>query len=98
MPVVVYVRRGQEIIRFAAEYLRAAREDTDEPGVLLIALRRVAEARGGIAKSSPSGRHRTRKPVPRPIGARKSPSAHLSRGNQGSRTETHCGSRSIVRS
>jgi len=25
-------------------------EDTDEPSVLLIALRRVAEARGGIAK------------------------------------------------
>lgn len=35
---------------FAAEYLRAALEDTDEPHVLLIALRRVAEARGGIAK------------------------------------------------
>jgi probable addiction module antidote protein len=36
--------------KFAAEYLRAALEDTDEPSVLLIALRRVAEARGGIAK------------------------------------------------
>jgi probable addiction module antidote protein len=35
---------------FAAEYLRAALEDTDDPRVLLIALRRVAEARGGIAK------------------------------------------------
>jgi probable addiction module antidote protein len=35
---------------FAAEYLRAALEDNDEPSVLLIALRRVAEARGGIAK------------------------------------------------
>ena len=35
---------------FAAEYLRAALEDDDEPGVLLVALRRVAEARGGIAK------------------------------------------------
>ena len=35
---------------FAAEYLRAALEDEDEPGVLLIALRRIAEARGGIAK------------------------------------------------
>jgi probable addiction module antidote protein len=31
---------------FAAEYLRAAIEDTDEPKVLLIALRQVAEARG----------------------------------------------------
>jgi probable addiction module antidote protein len=34
---------------FAGEYLRAAIEN-DEPGVLLIALRRIAEARGGIAK------------------------------------------------
>lgn len=36
--------------KFAAEYLRAALEDDDEPSVLLLALRRVAEARGGIAK------------------------------------------------
>ena len=35
---------------FAAEYLKAALEDEDEPGVLLIALRRVAEAQGGVAK------------------------------------------------
>ncbi len=35
---------------FAAEYLRATLEEGDEPSVLLIALRRIAEARGGIAK------------------------------------------------
>ncbi len=35
---------------FAAEYLKAALEDTDEPKVLLIALRQIAAARGGIAK------------------------------------------------
>ena len=40
----------RETPEFAAEYLRAALEDDDEPGVLLVALRRVAEARGGIAK------------------------------------------------
>lgn len=34
---------------FAAEYLKAALDD-DEPRVLLIALRHVAEARGGLAK------------------------------------------------
>jgi probable addiction module antidote protein len=33
---------------FAAEYLRAAMADTDEPRVLLLALRRLTEARGGI--------------------------------------------------
>ena len=36
--------------RFAAEYLKAAMEETDEPEVLLIALRHIAEARGGLAK------------------------------------------------
>lgn len=35
---------------FAAEYLRAALEDDAEPKVLLIALRRIAEARGGVAR------------------------------------------------
>lgn len=35
---------------FASEYLKAAMEDEDEPRVLLIALRRIAEARGGIAQ------------------------------------------------
>jgi probable addiction module antidote protein len=44
------VRELRENPEFAAEYLRAALEDTDEPGVLLVALRRVAEAKGGIAK------------------------------------------------
>lgn len=35
---------------FAAEYLKAALEETDEPKVLLIALRHLAEAKGGFAK------------------------------------------------
>jgi probable addiction module antidote protein len=35
---------------FAAHYLRAAIEETDDPQVLLIALRHVAKARGGLAK------------------------------------------------
>lgn len=39
---------------FAAEYLKAALEDADEPRVLLIALRHVAQARGiaNIAKAA----------------------------------------------
>ncbi len=36
--------------KFAAEYLRAAIEDSDEPKVLLIALRQITEAHGGVAK------------------------------------------------
>jgi probable addiction module antidote protein len=35
---------------FAAEYLRTALENEDDPRVLLIALRRIAESKGGIAK------------------------------------------------
>ena len=44
------VRELRDNPEFAAEYLRAALEDDAEPSVLLIALRRIAEARGGIAK------------------------------------------------
>src|ERR1019366_6553377 len=38
------VRELRDNPDFAAEYLRAALEDADEPSVLLIALRRIAEA------------------------------------------------------
>jgi probable addiction module antidote protein len=42
-------RRLRESRSFAVKYLNTALED-DDPGVFLIALRRIAEARGGIAK------------------------------------------------
>jgi probable addiction module antidote protein len=35
---------------FAAQYLRTALEEGDDPQILLIALRRIAESRGGVAK------------------------------------------------
>jgi probable addiction module antidote protein len=40
------IRRIRKDREFAAEYLKAALEDADEPRVLLIALRQVAQARG----------------------------------------------------
>jgi probable addiction module antidote protein len=43
------VRRLRKDPGFAAEYLKAALEDEDEPRVLLLALRHLAQARG-IAK------------------------------------------------
>jgi probable addiction module antidote protein len=43
------VRRLRNDPAFAAEYLKAALEDEDEPRVLLIALRHLAQAQG-IAK------------------------------------------------
>jgi probable addiction module antidote protein len=45
----VMVQRIRKSPRFAAEYLRAAIEDTDEPKALLIALRHLAQAHG-VAK------------------------------------------------
>ncbi len=44
------IKALREDPEFAVEYLKAAMEDTDEPKVLLIALRQVTEARGGVAK------------------------------------------------
>ncbi|PYU19513.1 MAG: putative addiction module antidote protein [Acidobacteria bacterium] len=48
------IRRLRQNPEFAAEYLKAAVEDTDEPCVLLIALRHVVQARGitKIAKAA----------------------------------------------
>lgn len=45
----VMVRRLRKDPAFAAEYLKAALDEEDDPGVLLIALRRLAQAQG-IAK------------------------------------------------
>jgi probable addiction module antidote protein len=36
--------------KFAAEYLKAALEEVEEPKALLVVLRRLAEAKGGVAK------------------------------------------------
>jgi len=44
------IRELRDDPEFATEYLRAALEDEEEPQVLLIALRQIAEARGGIAQ------------------------------------------------
>ncbi len=42
----ILVRRLRKEPDFAAEYLKAALEDEDEPRVLLIALRHLAQAQG----------------------------------------------------
>ena len=44
------VRRLRDNPKFAVEYLKAALDDADEAKVLLVALRRIVEARGGVAK------------------------------------------------
>jgi probable addiction module antidote protein len=49
------IRRIRKNPEFAAEYLKAALEDADEPRVLLIALRHVAQARGIARIAKPAG-------------------------------------------
>ncbi|MBX7074627.1 MAG: putative addiction module antidote protein [Pirellulales bacterium] len=44
------IRELRDNPAYAAEYLQAALEESDEPQVLLIALRHLAETKGGIAK------------------------------------------------
>lgn len=51
----VILRKLRSSPTFAAEYLRAAMEDSDEPRVLLIALRQVALAHG-IARVAKAAR------------------------------------------
>jgi probable addiction module antidote protein len=46
----VIIKRLRKNPALAVEYLKAAMEDTEEPQVLLIALRQIAEASGGVAK------------------------------------------------
>ena len=40
---------------FAVEYLRAALEEGDDPQILLIALRRIVESRGGVRQNCERG-------------------------------------------
>jgi len=44
------IRKLRENPKFVTEYLNAALEDTEELALLRIALRRIAEASGGIAR------------------------------------------------
>ena len=49
------IRELRDDPEFAAEYLKAAMEETDEPKVLLIAPRQIAQARG-VAKVAKAAR------------------------------------------
>jgi len=64
------IRKLRERPKFAVKYLNAALEDTDDPAVFMVALRRVVEARGiaGVAKA---GRNWARQTVPCFVCARK---------------------------
>ena len=88
----VIVRRLQKDPDFAVEYLKAALEDEDEPRVLLIALRHLAEAQG-ICQSGQGRWHRARESLPRTIGSRQPGAVHASRRHQSNWVETHRRSR-----
>jgi probable addiction module antidote protein len=49
------IRRIRKDPAFTVEYLKAALEETDEPSVLLIALRHVVQARGVSAVAKAAG-------------------------------------------
>ena len=51
----VIVRRLRKDPEFAAEYLKAVLEDNAEPRMLLLALRRLAQARGGARVAKAAG-------------------------------------------
>jgi probable addiction module antidote protein len=46
----IIILNGRCRPRVVSEYLRAALEEGDDPQILLIALRRIAESRGAMAK------------------------------------------------
>ena len=48
---------------FAAEYLKAALDDTEEPKVLLVVLRQLAEDAGRHGEGSQGGRCRAGEPL-----------------------------------
>lgn len=52
------VQQLREDPEFAAEYLQAAIESSDEPRLLVLALRRIAEAKGMSAVAAAVGIHR----------------------------------------
>ncbi len=63
-----YMRKRLADATHAAEYLQAALED-GEPAVMLLALRRIAEARGGMANlARTTGRSRELVQPPLPYG------------------------------
>jgi probable addiction module antidote protein len=49
------IRRLRKDPAFAAEYVKAALEDTEEPLVLLLALRHLAQARGIVKVAKAAG-------------------------------------------
>ena len=82
------IRRLRKDPDFAAEYLKAALEDEDEPRVLLIALRHLAQAQG-IAKVAKAAGIETRESLPGIVGSRQPSPVHASCRHQGDRVETH---------
>ena len=90
------VRRLRKDSDFAAEYLKAALEDEDEPRVLLIALRHLAQAQG-IAKVAKAARHRARESLPGIVSPRQPSPVHVGCRHQGNWAQTHRRNRSIIR-
>jgi DNA-binding phage protein len=83
----VLIRKLRNSKAFATEYLKAAIEDAEEPQVLTIALRQIAEGEGGHRQGGRSSGNQTRKPLPRAFSTRQSASLHAFRSHQGNGTD-----------
>jgi probable addiction module antidote protein len=80
------IRQLRDNSDFAVRYLKAALEEDSEPRVLLIAWRRVMQARG-IAKTAKTAGVE-RESLYRALSTRGNPRVHAGRRDQGSRVET----------
>lgn len=81
------IRELRDNPRFAVEYLKTALEEDSEPRVLLIALRRVVQARGIAKIAKTAGVER--ESLYRALEAWQSEALHASGSDQGSRLEAH---------
>jgi DNA-binding phage protein len=88
------IRRRRKDPDFAAEYLKAAQEDEDEPRVLLIALRHLAEAQG-IAKVAKATGIERESLVSSSVRTRQSSSLYARGRHQDNRAEAYRRSRSM---
>ena len=84
----VMVRKLRISQAFAAEYLKAAMEDTEEPQALLVALRHLAEARGGIAKIAKAAGIE-RESLYRALSPRESAALHARRSDESPGLDAH---------
>ena len=85
----VMVKKLRKDRAFAAEYLKAAMEDTEEPQVAVGGPAARCRSARGRGQNRQGGGNRTGKPLPRPVAARQSAALHPRRGDESNGLDTH---------